>query len=163
MSKYGVSEEWYLTTLAAQDGACSICGVIPGAKDNRLCIDHNHVTGKVRGLLCHNCNSALGFFKDRTDLLKGGEMYLQGPALEIRFRPRLPKRIKDAILLEQNSECKICNTDLSATKSNVDHCHKTGMIRGYLCYGCNCGLGQLKDSIELLGKSTAYLHKHEVS
>ena len=53
----GVTTEDYDRLLAAQDGGCAICGNPP--KTRRLHVDHNHRTGKVRGLLCFRCNRAL--------------------------------------------------------------------------------------------------------
>lgn len=49
--------EQYEAMLAAQGGGCAICGA--GPKTRRLHIDHDHMSGKVRGLLCHRCNRAL--------------------------------------------------------------------------------------------------------
>ena len=44
-----------------QDGKCAICGVSERKLGKPLCLDHNHITGEVRGLLCNNCNSGIGF------------------------------------------------------------------------------------------------------
>jgi hypothetical protein len=48
--------------LARQGGACAICKQPPTRRP--LFVDHCHTTGKVRGLLCHGCNAALGFMRD---------------------------------------------------------------------------------------------------
>jgi hypothetical protein len=53
----GVTVEQYDAMLAAQGGGCAICGTKP--KTRRLDVDHDHKTGRVRGLLCHRCNRAL--------------------------------------------------------------------------------------------------------
>jgi len=53
----GVTDEAYEALLEAQGGGCAICGAKP--KTRRLHVDHDHATGKVRGLLCHRCNRAL--------------------------------------------------------------------------------------------------------
>jgi Recombination endonuclease VII len=53
----GVSDNEYARLLEAQGGGCAICGAKP--KTRRLHVDHDHKTGKVRGLLCHRCNRAL--------------------------------------------------------------------------------------------------------
>jgi hypothetical protein len=55
---YGLSLWEYEDYLEMQDNACAICHAIP---DNNLSVDHDHLTGKVRGLLCGPCNRALGF------------------------------------------------------------------------------------------------------
>ncbi len=55
--KYGKSAAWYDAQLAAQGGHCAICPATePGGGRKNFCIDHDHSTGKVRGLLCHHCN-----------------------------------------------------------------------------------------------------------
>lgn len=59
--------------LEAQGGCCAIC---KAPKGNKLCVDHDHRTGKVRGLLCSNCNAGLGMFKDSEDLLQSAKGYL---------------------------------------------------------------------------------------
>lgn len=53
----GVTDEEYAALLAAQDGHCAMCPSEP--KTRRLHVDHNHRTGKVRGLLCFRCNRGL--------------------------------------------------------------------------------------------------------
>lgn len=64
----------------------------------------------------------------------------------------------DALLVAQNGMCAICETAFSAkTKANVDHDHKTGRIRGLLCFRCNVVLGHVKDSVTILEKLAAYL------
>jgi hypothetical protein len=59
---YGLSVEDYNAMLARQGGACAICKQAPTRRP--LFVDHCHTTGKVRGLLCHGCNAALGFMRD---------------------------------------------------------------------------------------------------
>lgn len=56
--RYGLTIEQYENLLAQQDGVCAICNA-PPPKDRRLHVDHDHVTGEVRGLLCLKCNTAL--------------------------------------------------------------------------------------------------------
>jgi hypothetical protein len=53
----GISDTDYAALLEAQEGGCAICGNSP--KTRRLSVDHDHATGRVRGLLCHRCNRAL--------------------------------------------------------------------------------------------------------
>ena len=56
--RYGISEFTYALMVRQQDGVCAICRA--GSWNRRLNIDHDHVTGKVRGLLCTQCNTGLG-------------------------------------------------------------------------------------------------------
>ena len=53
----GVDDDRYAEMLRVQGGGCAICGNPP--KTRRLDVDHDHRTGKIRGLLCHRCNRAL--------------------------------------------------------------------------------------------------------
>lgn len=75
---YGITVEQYDDLLAAQDGKCAICHRTEGdAKRERLFVDHDHRTGKVRGLLCGKCNISLGGFNDDTDLLRKAIQFLE--------------------------------------------------------------------------------------
>ena len=74
--RYGVSPEQYLEMYQAQEGKCKICGKeLPDGE--YLCIDHDKATGEVRGLLCNNCNRALGFFHDDVNSLQKAIKYLE--------------------------------------------------------------------------------------
>ena len=67
----------YGAVLLSQGNKCAICRKPAVEYKTRFCIDHNHETGEVRGLLCHNCNLALGSFKDSVDSLKRAIKYLE--------------------------------------------------------------------------------------
>jgi hypothetical protein len=71
---YGITVEEYDEMLESQGGGCYICGVGPVGR--ALDIDHDHRTGKVRGLLCSNHNRALGLLGDDPDLLLAAHTYL---------------------------------------------------------------------------------------
>jgi Recombination endonuclease VII len=71
--RYGISLEEYELRLALQNGVCAICNKKP---KGLLCVDHCHVTGKVRGLLCKKCNSGLGFCDDDPIRMQAGADYL---------------------------------------------------------------------------------------
>lgn len=64
----------YNRMLGVQNGLCKICGMINDGKS--LCVDHCHKTGKIRGLLCANCNSGIGMMKDSPDILRNAIDYL---------------------------------------------------------------------------------------
>lgn len=72
--EYGISLERYNQMLQEQNEVCAICNQ-PDPRHN-LSVDHNHATGKIRGLLCHRCNRCLGMFQDRKDLLAEAIGYL---------------------------------------------------------------------------------------
>jgi hypothetical protein len=72
--KYGIGLEDYNRLLANQNGGCAICATLP--TDKQLAVDHDHVTGAVRGLLCSACNIGLGHFRDNPQLLRAAIDYL---------------------------------------------------------------------------------------
>ena len=75
--KYGLTLEEYNLKLVDQGNCCAICGTdVPGGGHENLYVDHNHDTGKVRGLLCRNCNLMIGHAKDNKDILESAIKYL---------------------------------------------------------------------------------------
>lgn len=78
-AKYGLSWDQVLAMGEAQGWACAICAAALSAYRFRgFAIDHDHDTGKVRGLLCDNCNSALGRWRDDVTILTRAIAYLEG-------------------------------------------------------------------------------------
>lgn len=73
---YDITQEELDILLTEQKGMCAICGGPPNQGKSMLSIDHDHKTKKVRGLLCNNCNVALGFFNDDSTLLHKAADYL---------------------------------------------------------------------------------------
>ena len=67
----------------------------------------------------------------------------------------------DAMLARQGGVCAICRSNHPGDKRggsfHVDHCHRTGAVRGLLCLSCNHGIGKFKDSIEFLRSAIRYL------
>jgi len=80
--KYGLTSEDFERLREKQNFRCAICGVIPTKVSNRLHdgfhIDHCHVSGRVRGLLCGNCNTGIGMLKDSEKNLLAAIEYLKG-------------------------------------------------------------------------------------
>lgn len=72
---YGITSEEFDTLLSRQHGLCAICGGPPTVKRG-WCVDHDHTSGKVRGLLCTNCNIGLGNFKENPAALQSAVYYL---------------------------------------------------------------------------------------
>lgn len=78
---YGITLKEYLDLAEKQHFVCKLCKKENFAMGRNhsgcLVVDHDHVTGKVRGLLCHNCNRALGLFHDDANLLQKASEYLK--------------------------------------------------------------------------------------
>ena len=89
VSRYGITVEDYELMLDMQGGVCAICGKKETRRtrsskkiweydiEPRLVVDHDHKTGKVRGLLCHRCNVGIGQLDDSIDMLQRGIRYLR--------------------------------------------------------------------------------------
>ena len=83
--RYGLTDEEVDFLIAEQGGNCAICGKPPSDENTRahwngkLCVDHDHETGKVRGLLCNDCNLAVGYGKTPA-ILRAAAAYLEAHA-----------------------------------------------------------------------------------
>lgn len=72
LKKYDLNKEDYDIIYNNQEGKCAICKKF----GKILHVDHNHVTNKIRGLLCNSCNNGLGLFKDDINILEKAILYL---------------------------------------------------------------------------------------
>lgn len=70
---YGLTDIGYHALLERQAGACAICGQVP----TTLTVDHDHRTGKIRGLLCNRCNRAIGHLQDSPGVCTRAAEYLR--------------------------------------------------------------------------------------
>lgn len=91
MREFGLTEEQLVAMYEAQNGHCAICGreaalltETPGDRsaEQTICIDHNHSTGKVRGILCGKCNRAIGMLNEDIGLLRSAIAYLESHSPE---------------------------------------------------------------------------------
>lgn len=76
LRKYGFTPETYEQALKKQDYCCAICKV-KNNNNRDWHVDHDHKTGKTRGILCHHCNLMLGNAKDKVTILSAGISYLE--------------------------------------------------------------------------------------
>jgi hypothetical protein len=81
---YGITQEEYVKLLESQNKCCAICGATNNGLNRHgtpanFHVDHDHVTGRVRGLLCFPCNHGLGMFKDSIPRLESAAKYLRVP------------------------------------------------------------------------------------
>ncbi len=78
-TRYGITPEQFLEMEKGQGGVCAICGGPPTGRYKRFHVDHDHATGKVRGLLCFMCNILLGNARDKPGILEAAVVYLARP------------------------------------------------------------------------------------
>lgn len=76
LKRLGLSEQDYLSMFAQQEGKCAICRRVETGRFAKLCVDHCHSSGRVRGLLCNRCNQALGLLGDSPETLRKATAYL---------------------------------------------------------------------------------------
>ena len=91
--EYGLSLDEYKKLAEAQKGKCAICLCPPSGRWKVLVVDHDHITGQIRGLLCESCNQMLGLAKDQIDYFCYAILYLNR-ANQIR-EDALQDKIKD--------------------------------------------------------------------
>ncbi len=78
LRRYGMSREEYLELAASQHNKCAICfRSQENLKRRHLCVDHDHKTGKIRGLLCDNCNKGIGCLQDNPSVVMRALLYLR--------------------------------------------------------------------------------------
>ncbi|MDP9795707.1 hypothetical protein J2S43_004219 [Catenuloplanes nepalensis] len=102
------------------------------------------------GGYCKPCHNARG--KESKQRLHGGSRQYH-----LRRRYGIDQEIFDAMLADQGGVCAICD---AADPEHVDHDHRTGAVRGILCFNCNGGLGQFRDNITYLDRAITYLKGH---
>ena len=77
LARYGVTPEWYDARLSEQEGHCALCPCTTGLPSGRvLFVDHDHATGKARGLLCARCNIFIGVLESNPTLPERSMLYL---------------------------------------------------------------------------------------
>jgi hypothetical protein len=103
--KYGLTSETWAARLITQGGGCAICAVEQGGgRHGKFHVDHCHVTGRVRGLLCHNCNTAIGLFADDANRLQRAAEYVSearsGVVRKVRVKRASVKQEENTVLME---------------------------------------------------------------
>ena len=116
---------------------------------------------------CHQCKSCVKKSyspeKERLKYLKNKEKSIKRSTnWRMKHKFGITSDDKKNMFLCQNKLCKICSTEMtlvggSDNSAQIDHCHKTGKIRGIICRKCNLGIGHFNDSPELLEKAIKYL------
>lgn len=101
-ARYGITPAEYLNMEREQGGLCKICHKPPSGRWKRLHVDHDHATGKVRGLLCFRCNTMLGHATDNPVVLLEAVDYL-AKQIEQRALGSLLEKLKAQYELQQAS------------------------------------------------------------
>ena len=193
---FGITVEVYEDMVEKQSNLCAICGKHETRTINHkikkqivvksLSVDHNHVTGDVRGLLCYRCNLMLGHAHENQDILINTINYIikhdsiddklqevmylgfYGEDSKVNFRINYESSMKrrkqtETLFNEQLSGCAICNLtiDRGVNLHSIDHNHLTGNVRSLLCNNCNWLIGHSCEDIRILLKGIKYLRKHE--
>lgn len=83
LKHYGINLDEYNKLFTKQNGCCAICEMHQANQRFALSVDHDHTTQEIRGLLCNNCNRAIGLLKDSTEVLNKAIAYLTHPKLKI--------------------------------------------------------------------------------
>lgn len=180
LAKYGITPEQKQEMHDAQGGLCSICHDPLKTGKTGAQVDHDHASGRVRGLVCHPCNRMLGSFKEERQRFEAAVRYLQQGVLEnIPYRQRpedasrtgtrssnlwyslhMTERSVQWLRQKQGGLCAICGDTLPESPlMHIDHDPTLGRraVRGLLCRDCNWGLGQARDRIDVLKASVVYL------
>jgi Autographiviridae endonuclease VII len=106
--KFGISLQEYNEMLEAQGHCCAICGKADGTdlhagdRTKQLGVDHDHRTGMVRGLLCNDCNRAIGQLKDSAAVVRKAADYMDRWAEVHTSLPSLGDRLLDELEKEDN-------------------------------------------------------------
>ena len=124
-------------------------------KEKRNEVERKRYSRNIKNALCVRCGLAEPEPNAR-ECTECGEIR-RGKVLE-RAYGITPERYEEILKL-QNGVCYICSDTVKSRrgKLHVDHDHSTGEVRGLLCINCNRGLGNFRDSIELLKKAIEYL------
>ena len=142
---------------------CNCKSLTPHRKGYRVC-SHCKVEKKFSEFHLHKGHPHGVSYRCKACARKNNKKYYD----PVRMRSLALKRLYgitlddyNRMLKIQNNRCAICNGTETGRKDikyfNVDHCHTTGKVRGLLCHGCNSGIGNMKDDVELLDKAIAYL------
>ena len=99
LGKYGLTLLDYDEMVKAQNGRCRICGTTAsGIAGEVWAVDHDHITKRVRALLCSNCNAGLGLFGDSPERLRAAADYLETVEQRLRWREFAPAQKAEYLL-----------------------------------------------------------------
>lgn len=186
--RFGITPKDFQELLVSQGEVCAICRepetLCRNGKPQSLSVDHDHTSGKVRGLLCNLCNRAVGLLEYQPKAVAGLLAYVESPPPLIpeieESRSSLPPKERErtsqlkydfginisqykALSGMRASLCWACQEPETRTYGEklgslaVDHDHVSGVIRGLLCLSCNRALGAVKNNAARLRALQNYL------
>ena len=126
---------------------CPDCGLWKSLDD----FPRNKRTASGRAVYCKPCHNARG--RETLERLYGNSRHYH-----LKRRYGIGADDFDALVVQQGGVCAICGRE---APEHVDHSHESGAVRGILCFNCNGGLGQFKDSVDSLVNAVAYLQAHD--
>ena len=145
---------------------CISCGMPKGfdiqkgaklcRKCSETCFECHQRPRKKQHRLCNICQS------------KRNRIRNSCPERKLRIRLSKIKSVykitdEEAMSLLSKKQCEAClKTFTKKGDAHIDHCHKTGKVRGVLCFNCNASMGHLGDSLDRMNKLCAYLMKHSL-
>lgn len=159
MIRRGANKYTAYTYITETHKQCSSCREIKVHAD--FTKDRKNIRGVGLGYYCKACanNRARALHASRID----DPEYKQSKRSQY-FKSRYGLTLDEYIekLKAQDFLCAICGVELptSGPHTHLDHCHKSGKIRAFLCTNCNRGLGHFQDSIENLKSAVTYLESH---
>lgn len=112
---------------------------------------NNRRNGDGKAAYCKDCHNARS--RETRDRLYGG-----GRHYHLMRRYGVGDADVAAMIEAQGGLCAICEGPLE--RPHVDHDHKTGKVRGILCFNCNAGLGKFQDKVEVMALAVEYLRRH---
>lgn len=119
MTMYGITLDQYNGLVELQNGVCRLCGAV---EKKKLSVDHDHLTGVVRGLLCNKCNTAIGMLGDTAEALLRVVDYIKGVG-EFEGESITPgPLVRVGTTLE--ATCKVCS-------GQFQYVSKGGRLRKY--------------------------------
>lgn len=168
LNRYGITLEEKDKMFADQGSCCANRGCLStysGTGANaQFHVDHDHDSGKIRGVLCAFCNRSLGCINDCIYKLRGLLVYIEEniSTRQISFpTSKGAAKLKVKLLAEQGGCCANPNCQVSdAWQYHLDHDHDSGFVREVLCRGCNLALGMMKESYERIYGLIDYLESH---
>jgi hypothetical protein len=175
---YNLTKAQVEEMLESQGHKCALCKrdlaeAQASRRRKRGAIDHSVRTDKVRGILCNDCNTMIGYTDEIPDIFELGIAYVRGweeqHAAEgdrsPEWYPNMPLALRQRMIEAQDNKCALCKRDFSETQArrrkprapSLDHSHTTHKVRGMLCDGCNPMTGYAHEKPGVLEQAAAYI------